>query len=78
MRLIGQVSQIGERVEERVPQILDDVGNYRVGLGAFLAIERLDRTEGEGGFDGDVRVRVRVRVGEEEEEDEDEESGGEE
>lgn len=61
MGLIGQVTQIGERVQEWVAQAFDEVGNYGVGLRAFHAIERLNySTEREVGSDSEGRVRVRA------------------
>lgn len=40
--LLREVTEIGEGVDERVFEILDGVGDYGFGLGAFEAVERRD------------------------------------
>lgn len=42
VRLLGQLTQIGERVDERVAKAFDYISDYRVRLRALFAIERWD------------------------------------
>lgn len=58
VRLIGQGSKVGERIEEGISEALHEVGNHRVGLGALQAIESWDWKEWEIGFEGGVGDRV--------------------
>lgn len=52
VRLLREIPQIGERVEERVFEAFDDIGDHGVGLWAFEAVEGLDCAEWRfGGFD---------------------------
>lgn len=55
MRLLREVPEIGEGVEERVFEILDDVGDHGFGLGAFEAVEGWDWELG-----GDGRIWIGV------------------
>lgn len=50
--LLREGTEIGEGVEERVFEILDDVGDYGFGLGAFEAVEWWDRELGGDGWIG--------------------------
>lgn len=56
MRLLGQPTQIGERVDERVAKAFDNVSDYRVGLPALFAIERWEWVNREIGSDGGVKA----------------------
>lgn len=55
VRLLREVTEIGEGVEERVFEILDDVGDHGFGLGAFEAVEGWDWELG-----GDGRIWIGV------------------
>lgn len=53
MRLVGQISEIGKRVQKRVSNAFDGARNDGVCLWRFDAIERRNCMEGQMGADGE-------------------------
>lgn len=75
MGFIRQISQICNREQKRVSNSFHNVGNHRVGLRAFEAIERGNWSKWEMGFDCEIRSGLMWRAGVVEEEEEDDEDG---